>query len=327
MGAVLAAVAASSAAFSYSLASTPPASRPALGGAVAVDADAPIILPAPLVAHTTPSPLITPPSSPGTGVSGSFGCINVPIVYYHYIRVNPKTGDALGYELSVTPTNFQAQMDWLRIAGGHPVTLAQVMAAAGGGPALPRHPVVLTFDDGHSDFATVAVPVLLREHFVATAFVVPGFLGSASYMTVSQVKAVSAAGMVIGAHTMHHLNLSKVPPQLASVEISASRSILEQMTGKPVLDFAYPYGGYDQAVVDLVQRAGFHEAVATTWGTQQCLSNRYALHRLEVLGQDSIAAFASLAGLPAPPPGWRDPGPPAPAATPAATAIPVRSRY
>ena len=313
-----------SALVSYSLASPDPAPAPQPSGGVAVDADAPIILPAPVVAHTPPPPLVTAPSpASGAPVTAVAGCINVPIVYYHYIRVNPKPYDHLGYELSVIPSNFQAQMDWLRLSGVHPVTLAQVMAAMGGGPALPPRPVVLTFDDGHSDFATVAVPLLLREHFVATSFVVPGFLGTTSYMTAAQVKAVAAAGMVIGAHTMHHLNLSRQPPQLAAIEINASKQILQQMIGRPVLDFAYPYGGYDQTVVNLVQRAGFREAVATTWGTQQCTSNRYALHRLEILGQDNMAAFAATIGIPAPPPGWRDPGPPPPATT---TAF-VQNRY
>ena len=325
-GVVLAALAAASGVVSYGFASAQltPAIVPT--GGVAVDAGAPVLLPAPMVAHTLPSPAIPEPApAAGSLVSAHLGCINVPIVYYHYIRVNLNPSDHLGYELSVTPPNFQAQMDWLRIAGGHPVTLQAVVAAMNGGPPLPPHPVVLTFDDGHSNFATAAVPVLLRDHFVATSFVVPGFLGTTSYMTVSQVQQVSAEGMVIGAHTVHHLNLSRIPPQVAAIEISASKAILEQMIGKPVLDFAYPYGGYDPTVMGLVQRAGFRDAVATTWGTQQCTSIRYAMHRFEVLGQDDLAAFSTEAGIPAPPRGWRDPGPPP--ATAAETAASVQSRY
>lgn len=274
---------------------------------VAVGDDAPMIRMPAALAHVVP----TPPPPTGPPVMASGGCISVPILFYHYIRINPDPRDQLGFELSVTPRNFQAQMDWLRVAGGHPVTLAQVMAAIQGGPPLPSRPVVLTFDDGHDDFATQAVPILVKNHFVATSFVVPGFLGTPSYMTQAQVQQVAEQGMVIGAHTMHHVDLTRVAAAVAQAEITSSKTMLEQLIGHAVDDFAYPYGKLSPPVEAWVQQAGFHDASATTGGTQQCLSNRFALHRLEVLGSESIAGFAGQAGVPAPPPGWSDPGPPA----------------
>ena len=293
-----------------------PVVAPAPATGVAVGDDAPLLFPAPAVAHSLPMPIATAAETAGLPVSAAGGCINVPIVYYHYIRVNPNPRDRLGAQLSVAPANFQAQMDWLQQAGGHTVTLAQVMRAMGGGPPLPSHPVVLTFDDGHDDFATRAVPILLRDHFVATAFVVPGFLGRTAYMTGAQVRQVAAEGMVIGAHTVHHTNLTKLSPLLAAIEISSSRALLQQLIGAPVLDFAYPYGGYDQTVVNLVAQAGFRDAVATTWGTLQCGANRFALHRLEILGQSNLAFFSAAVGVPAPPPRWVDPAAPSAGASP-----------
>lgn len=276
---------------------------PARATNVAVGGDAPMVVVAPAVAHTIP-----PPAGPPVAASG--GCISLPILYYHYIRINPDPRDHLGFELSVTPKDFQAQMDWLKAAGGHPVTLAQMMAALQGGPALPGHAVVLTFDDGHDDFATQAVPVLLRQHFVATSFVVPGFLGAPEYMTQQQVQEVAADGMVVAAHTVHHVDLTKVAASVAESEIRQSKALLEQLIGQPVLDFAYPYGSQNASIANMVAQAGFRDAAATTWGTQQCLSNRFTLHRFEVLGSGTLANFASLAGVPAPPANWVDPGPP-----------------
>ena len=296
-GAVLVALATSAALIT----STTLRPAPVHATGVALAADAPVVRIAPAVAHTIPA---------GAPVAARDGCISLPILYYHYIRVNPNPKDHLGFELSVTPRNFQAQMDWLKAAGAHPVTLAQVMAALQSGSALPARPVVLTFDDGHDDFATQAVPVLLREHFVAMSFVVPGFLGSPSYMSPAQVRAVAADGMVIGAHTMHHVDLTKVSAAVAQSEISSSRALLEQLIGRPVLDFAYPYGAWNPAIAATVAQAGFRDAAATAWGTMQCLSNRYQLHRFEVLGSSGLAGFASLAGVPAPPTTWVDPGPP-----------------
>ena len=270
---------------------------------VALGDDAPVVRVAPAVAHIIPAPA-------GPPVAANGGCISLPILYYHYIRINPDPRDTLGFQLSVTPNNFQAQMDWLKAAGAHPVTLAQMMAALQGGPALPSRAVVLTFDDGHDDFATQAVPVLMREHFVATSYVVPGFLGTPAYMSQQQVQEVAADGMVVAAHTVHHVNLTKVPAAVAENEIRSSKALLEQLIGQPVPDFAYPYGSMNASIAAMVSQAGFRDAAATTWGTSQCMSNAFALHRFEVLGSSSLASFASLAGVPAPPPNWVDPGPP-----------------
>ena len=293
-------------------------------GSVAVSQDAPALLPAPVSEVTTPVPSQAPappqpaPTAPAEPASAG-RCVTVPILYYHYIRINPNPRDRLGYQLSVAPSRFQAQMDWLRASGAHPVTLEAVMAAMGGGTSLPSRPVVLTFDDGHDDFATAAVPVLMREHFVATSFVVPGFLGTPSYMTQAQVRQVAAEGMVIGAHTMHHVSLKSVSSQVAAAEIGMSKSVLEQMIGRPVFDFAYPYGTYTPAVVSQVAQAGFRDAVATSWGQVQCPGNRLVLHRLEIVGAYTLSDFAFAAGVPPPPPGWRDPGPPAPSPSTAAS--------
>ena len=297
-GAVLVALATSAALVtSTALRPTPP---PRATG-VALAHHARLVLVAPVVAQTI---------TVGAPVTAHDGCISVPILYYHYIRVNPNPRDRLGFELSVTPRHFQAQMDWLKAEGGHPETLAQVMTALQSGTALPARSVVLTFDDGHDDFATQVVPVLLREHFVATSFVVPGFLGSPTYMSPAQVRAVAADGMVIGAHTMHHVDLTKVSAAVARSEIRFSKALLEQLIGQPVLDFAYPYGSWNPSIAAMVAQAGFRDAAATRWGTMQCLSNRFQLHRSEVLGSSDLATFASLAGVPIPPVSWVDPAPP-----------------
>jgi peptidoglycan/xylan/chitin deacetylase (PgdA/CDA1 family) len=235
-------------------------------------------------------------------------CLRVPVLMYHYIRVNLHADDVTGYELSVTPDAFAAQMDWLRMAGGHPVTLAQIMTALAGGPPLPPHAVVLTFDDGYADFATAAFPVLQAEHFVATDFVVSGNVGHAGYMSAAQVQEMAAAGMVIGAHTVHHVDLVAASPEVASIEISASRSALQDLLHRQVLDFAYPYGAENPLVAALVAQAGFRDAVTTAPGDLQCSSHAYLLERERVGGSDTVSSFAMSAGVAEPPPGWHDPG-------------------
>jgi len=219
--------------------------------------------------------------------------LTVPILMYHYVRVNPVAGDPVGESLSVTPHDFGAQMALLRRVGVHTVSLGDVVAALGEGRRLPAHPVVLTFDDGYRDFTTAALPVLEANGFTATVFVVSGFLGRHGYMTAEDVTAAAAAGVTIGAHTVHHVELAHIPAALARVEIEVSRQRLEQISGQPVADFAYPYGDTSRAVQAMVAAAGFQDAVTTVFGSVEWPWQQFSLRRVRIEGADTLATFAA----------------------------------
>jgi peptidoglycan/xylan/chitin deacetylase (PgdA/CDA1 family) len=156
--------------------------------------------------------------------------------------------------------------------------------------------VVITFDDGYEDFFAEALPVLRQNGFTATLFVVPGFLERDGYMTAQQVQQTSQMGITIGAHTVDHLDLTKVPLSAARTEIEASRVELRDLTGQPVDDFAYPYGRYNSAIEALVQAAGFRDAVATHDGRTQTPQLRYAMFRYGITGKDTLLTFAAQVG-------------------------------
>jgi peptidoglycan/xylan/chitin deacetylase (PgdA/CDA1 family) len=258
-------------------------------------ADAPDVpLPAPEEA--------TPASAPPMSVtSTTVGSVVVPILTYHYVLDVPaNTRDVLLFNLSTSPRLFAQQMALLHLEGATPITLATLVDAMAGRHRLPAHPVVLTFDDGYVSFATAAAPVLLKYRFAATDYVVSGFVGHSGYMSASQVAQMDFDGLVIGSHTVHHVDLARTPAVAARAEIGSGKAALEALLGHPVLDFAYPYGGYNAAVAQMVQDAGFREAVTTVAGDVQHLGAPFELHRTAVGGALSLAAFAADAGLAAP---------------------------
>ncbi|MBO0686827.1 MAG: hypothetical protein J2P45_27075, partial [Candidatus Dormibacteraeota bacterium] len=121
------------------------------------------------VAHTAPaqrtikersgpvtSPPPSPPPPPLAVIPRGQPSVHVPILEYHYVRVNPNPADQLGFNLSVTPANFAAQMAWLAGHGYHPIDIRDLRAYFAGQVDLPAEPVVLSFDDGYSDFYTEA---------------------------------------------------------------------------------------------------------------------------------------------------------------------------
>ncbi|HSP65143.1 MAG TPA: polysaccharide deacetylase family protein, partial [Candidatus Deferrimicrobium sp.] len=254
----------------------------------------------PLTVHPVTSPPSSAPRTLTVAVPAGPGVV-VPILYYHYIRnIQPTAENLLSFQLSIPPALFAEQMALLHIEDAHPITLATLMDALDGRRALPPRPVVLTFDDGYADFATAVQPVMARFGFVATDFVVSGFINRPSYMTAAQILRMEAEGMVIGAHTVHHVDLAAIPLAVARAEIVDSRSALAALLGHPVTDFAYPYGAFDPAVAQLVQQAGFREAVTTMRGDQQTLNGRFELHRTRMGGSPSLATFAAAARVPLP---------------------------
>jgi peptidoglycan/xylan/chitin deacetylase (PgdA/CDA1 family) len=224
----------------------------------------------------------------------------VPILYYHYIRINPNPKDRVGFGLSTPPAAFRAQMQYLADHGFHVIPLHQAVVAVQHHGGLPSRPVVLTFDDGYADFFTSAVPILQSHGFTATSFVVSGRMGWGGYMTPSQIVAADGMGFTIGAHTVDHVALAALAPARATWEIKQSKLTLEGLLGHPVLDFAYPYGSFNMFDMAQAKNLGFETAVSTQSGTWHSAAQLFALSRVRIGGGLPLASFAHVVGGPSP---------------------------
>lgn len=102
-------------------------------------------------------------------------------------------------------------------------------------------------------------------------------------MTPAELVALAASGLVeIGAHTVTHPVLNVLPPDAQVEEIAASRQRLEELVGRPVTSFAYPYGAHTPAMVPRVLAAGFARACSTIPRAVSPGSSLYRLPRVEV---------------------------------------------
>ncbi|MHB8589556.1 MAG: polysaccharide deacetylase family protein [Candidatus Dormibacteraceae bacterium] len=229
-------------------------------------------------------PLVLPPGP---------NAIRVPILMYHYIRVNPDPHDRLGFALSVTPSDFAAQMDWLARNGYHPISTEDLYLYLSGAHALPSRPIVLSFDDGYADFFTTTLPILRSHDFKAVSYIVSGFVGQPRYMSAAQVVEADRSGVEIGSHTVDHVNLATQSPGALHYQLTASKQALEQLLGHPVLSFCYPSGRFDSSVVSAVAAAGYHDATTTRFGSAHTLADRYIWGRLRVGGGESLEQFAA----------------------------------
>jgi peptidoglycan/xylan/chitin deacetylase (PgdA/CDA1 family) len=219
--------------------------------------------------------------------------VKVPILTYHYIRINTDVNDRLGFALSVTPADFAAQMDWLASNGFHTITPADLYANLNGTASLPSRPVILSFDDGYADFYTTALPILRDHDFTAVAYVVSGFIGWPGYMTAAQITDADRMGIEIGSHTVNHANLARSSSGNVQFQVAASKQALEQLLGHQVVSFCYPSGQFNGSVAAAVQAAGYQDATTTAFGYVHYMYDRYWWTRLRISGGESLGAFAT----------------------------------
>jgi len=218
--------------------------------------------------------------------------IKVPVLTYHYIRVNTDPRDQMGFALSVTPADFAAQMNWLAQNGYHPITTEDLYAYLNRTRGLPSKPVILTFDDGYADFYTTALPILRSHSFKATSYIVSGFVGRGGYMTADQIREADRSGIEIGSHSVDHANLARSSIGNVRAQVGDSKRYLEELLGHPVTAFCYPSGKYTSAVANEVAAAGYHDATTTAYGFWHSLGDRYTWTRLRVGGGEGLGDFA-----------------------------------
>ena len=65
------------------------------------------------------------------------------------------------------------------------------------------------------------------------------------------VQEMSNSGLLIGSHGYNHFNMLKLRKDEAQDEFIMSRRIIEQKIGKPVTNFSFPYGKFNQDLVNL----------------------------------------------------------------------------
>jgi len=89
-----------------------------------------------------------------------------------------------------------------------------------------------------------------------------------TWLRPSDLLAMAAAGMIIGAHTVTHPHLDRVAPAHMQAEVAGSRSALERILARPVEHFAYPNPGgggrFTGAGRDAVQAAAFRTAFTSS---------------------------------------------------------------
>jgi peptidoglycan/xylan/chitin deacetylase (PgdA/CDA1 family) len=213
----------------------------------------------------------------------------VPILMYHVISA-PKPGAPFP-ELYTPKPQFAAQMSALARRGYHGVTLGQVYDYWRHAIALPKKPIVISFDDGYLSDYTHALPVLRRLGWPGVLNLEVDNVLTTGDITRSEVHALIRAGWEVDSHTLTHPDLTRISAAQLRHELVQSRAFLRSHFGVPVEFFCYPAGRHNTTVEAAVRAAGYRLATTTQPGLASPHGDRFALPRIRVSGSDGVTGL------------------------------------
>lgn len=202
----------------------------------------------------------------------------LPIIMYHSIVDNrAKAGDYV-----ITPAVLEADFLYLAENGYEAISIVELVAFAKGEGALPAKPVLITFDDGHYNNYSYALPLLEKYDLRAVVSVVGSFTDAASALneapnnnysclTWAQIQALLDSGRIdIGNHSD---NLHDPKTRLGAIKVSGEsdaqflqmlhtdlellqKKMEQNLDYSPVV-LAYPFGKFSALTEELAKDMGF----------------------------------------------------------------------
>jgi peptidoglycan/xylan/chitin deacetylase (PgdA/CDA1 family) len=189
-----------------------------------------------------------------------------PVLCYH------RVGGPLELGVTRVPAAvFERQVSALARDGWRTLTLAEYEERLTGVPSpVPRHELLLTFDDGYATLAEAAYPVLARHGFTAVTFLVTDHVGRTNtwdarytwrrlpHLDWDTVARWRARGFAFGSHGATHRRLTWLGDAWLGDELERSRAALRERVGEDAgTAVAYPFGAADARVVAAARAAGY----------------------------------------------------------------------
>jgi len=216
------------------------------------------------------------------------------ILAYH--RVNPwYPEDAL----TVLPENFERQIKYL-LKRFNSVSAEDYFS---GGSKDISGSLLITFDDGYADNLWHAMPVLKKLGIKPVIFLTVNYIGKKEifsrykdkekdrFLDWGEVKEMSAEGVVFGSHSLSHPHLPQIDGNSLRNEVAGSKKEIEDRTGRESAIFCYPYGDFNERVIDAVEKAGYKGAVVTPGMKKKIKAGRFTMPRTGGYGHNGFTAF------------------------------------
>ena len=221
----------------------------------------------------------------------------VPILCYHHFAENCKSP-------LCAPTHIlDQQMRYLKDNHYRVISLSELLDFLNYRHAIPKRSVLITIDDGYRSAYNIAYPILKKYGFTATLFIYTNFVGvSKNAITWDQLREMKADGFEIESHTISHCDLTKKMKGEATKaymerikkELFVSKQILDEKLEQDTIGLAFPYGRYNQHVLNMCDEAGYRLSLSVRRGGNPFFTDPLTLKRNQVLKRDMESFTTNL---------------------------------
>lgn len=143
--------------------------------------------------------------------------------------------------------------------------------------------IYLTFDAGYENGSTAKILDTLKKHRVSAAFFL---VGNYIQQNPDLVRRMVAEGHIVGNHTMHHYNMSKISDKAAfQKELTELENLYRETVGSEMPKFYRPpQGEYSQSNLEMAKEMGyrtvFWSLAYVDWNNDSQPTAEYAFSKL-----------------------------------------------
>ncbi len=221
----------------------------------------------------------------------------VPILSYHDFA------EKCGAPLCTPKQIFQEQMKYLSDNGYRVITMKELLGFLEYQHGIPKRSVIITIEDGYRSFYKIAYPILKSYGYPATVFIYSGLMNkNQNGITWAQLKKIKADGFEVGSNCISRTDLTKKKEKEKESEylkrikneIVLSKKTIDKKLRQKTLYLAFPYGGYNQRILQLSEEAGYKVGLSTRKGSNPFFADPLSLNRTRVISRDMKHFIASL---------------------------------
>jgi peptidoglycan/xylan/chitin deacetylase (PgdA/CDA1 family) len=221
---------------------------------------------------------------------------------YHKVSEGKSDG------LTIPVEKLDQQFRFIREKKYTLITFEELRRAITTGAALPKTPLILTFDDAYENFNIHVLPLLKKYNFKATVFVPVGYMGKTNIwdkaedpiMGPEMIKELTKTDLVeVGLHSFLHRSYAELDIEDMKEDLVNCINTMNFHKIPFVHVLAYPYGGFpkkDRTL--LLQMKELFREVKLVFAVR--IGNRinplpirdpYELKRIDIKGTDSFFTF------------------------------------
>lgn len=215
-----------------------------------------------------------------------------------YHSISEHVGNEKHNKWRVKPQDFEKQMNWFYKNNWKSFTISELSKL----DEIPEKSFVITFDDGYEDNYLNAFPILKKYDFKATIYLVPNQKTNhweekntsvlSNLLNEKQILEMLNSGLIeFGSHTLSHVNLSTINDEQLLNELKKSKEEVEKITNQECEAFAYPYGKFDDKIIQAVKNVGYKNATVVKRGLFEQNDDIFTIKRVGILGTESFVDF------------------------------------